>query len=161
MPSENLRPTPNIVRETVFNWLGHNLCGLSCLDLFAGSGAMGFEAASRGAKKVILVEKHRENCKNLLKGIAKFNTNRVQLYSWDALDFIRKTNETFDVVFLDPPFSKNFHVKILDLIRPLVKKGSVIHLESNANYDIPRYFEKKRRKRAGQVLYTLLEFCPR
>src|SRR5882757_8213648 len=103
-PAAQLRPTPDRVRETLFNWLGQRLDGLACLDLFAGSGALGFEAASRGAARVVMVEKDRAAFESLKASLAAIGAKQVELVFSDAFDFLGNTRGDFDVVFLDPPF---------------------------------------------------------
>ena len=107
--SEGLRPTPDRVRETLFNWLGQELDGERCLDLFAGSGALGFEAASRGAAHVVMVEQApkvlaalQENAKMLR------DPPGVEIIRGDALQYLASTKSKFDLIFLDPPFNKGW-----------------------------------------------------
>ncbi|HEV7478388.1 MAG TPA: 16S rRNA (guanine(966)-N(2))-methyltransferase RsmD, partial [Burkholderiales bacterium] len=95
-----LRPTPDRVRETLFNWLGQRLDGLACLDLFAGSGALGFEAASRGAARVVMVENDRAAFESLKKSLAVIGARQVELVFADAFDFLRASQDGFDIVFL-------------------------------------------------------------
>src|SRR6185369_15108862 len=102
-----LRPTPDRVRETLFNWLGQELTGLACLDLFAGSGALGFEAASRGAARVVLVEKDRVALAELERSLAALGAAQVSIVAGDAHAFLKREQALFDVVFLDPPFRQN------------------------------------------------------
>src|SRR6185295_7503875 len=102
-----LRPTPDRVRETLFNWLGQWLDGLSCLDLFAGSGALGFEAASRRAARVVMVEHDRDVFSHLKSVKQTIKAAQVELVLGDAFDYLRKAHDRFDLVFLDPPFRQN------------------------------------------------------
>ena len=99
-----LRPTPDRVRETLFNWLGQDLAGMQCLDLFAGSGALGFEAASRGAARVVMVECDRSALAALRATRTALNAAQVEIVAGDASAFLAASNERFDLVFLDPPF---------------------------------------------------------
>src|SRR5215470_13922301 len=96
-----LRPTPDRVRETLFNWLGQDLSGLACLDLYAGSGALGFEAASRGAARVVLVERDRVAAAALEKSRAELGAGEVEIVAGDADAYLKRARERFDVVFLD------------------------------------------------------------
>src|SRR5687767_1951441 len=102
-----LRPTPDRVRETLFNWLGQRLDGLACLDLFAGSGALGFEAASRGAGRVVMVENDRQAFDALEDARKTIGFGTVELIYGDAFDYLARGDGAFDVVFLDPPFRQN------------------------------------------------------
>lgn len=98
-----LRPTPDRVRQAVFNWLGQELYGLSCLDLFSGTGAMGFEALSRGAKQVIMVEKSTAAYRSLLANQHQLKAEAAQIINMDALQYLAGNTLTFDIIFLDPP----------------------------------------------------------
>jgi 16S rRNA (guanine966-N2)-methyltransferase len=102
-----LRPTPDRVRETLFNWLAMHLPESRCLDLFAGSGALGIEAISRGAKQVLLVEKERGIVQGLQRQVTVLATNKVEIICANALAFLKKTASAFDIVFLDPPFDSD------------------------------------------------------
>ncbi|MDM8560377.1 16S rRNA (guanine(966)-N(2))-methyltransferase RsmD [Candidatus Parabeggiatoa sp. HSG14] len=99
-----LRPTPDRVRETLFNWLAMYLPGKRCLDLFAGSGALGIEAASRGVKQALLIEKEPEVMKVLKQQIVTFDANNLKVIQDDALHFLSLPPEVYDIVFLDPPY---------------------------------------------------------
>ena len=144
----DLRPTPDRVRETLFNWLGQDLSGLSCLDLFAGSGALGFEAASRGASRVVLVERDAER----LAGSA------LQVVTGEASMFLKGANERFDVVFLDPPFRQNVLLEVLARLTGVLKPGSRVYIESPEPLDAGGAWHELKRSRAGQVSYQLLEW---
>lgn len=104
-----LRPTTDRIRETLFNWLGQDLTGLRCLDLFAGTGALGFEAASRGATKVVLLEKDKRAYTNLLKNFDLLKsspaTGLVEIVQGDSMEFLRKqADKSANLIFIDPPF---------------------------------------------------------
>ena len=111
-----MRPTPDRVRETLFNWLGQTLYGKRCLDLFAGSGALGFEAASRGAEQVLMVENNRSVYRALQANLKKLALSNVALRCEDGLKFARQENGLFDVVFLDPPFNSDYLPQLLALL---------------------------------------------
>jgi 16S rRNA (guanine(966)-N(2))-methyltransferase RsmD len=98
-PRSELRPTPDRVRETLFNWLGQDLTGLTCLDLFAGSGALGFEAASRGAAQVVMVERDRTAVASLDTNLKLLGARQVELIRGDALEFLRGDRRQYDVIF--------------------------------------------------------------
>lgn len=112
--SEGLRPTGDRVRETVFNWLQGVIEGADCLDLFAGSGALAFEAASRGAARVVLVEKGHLVLRQLQSQIALFNAASLVLWQGGALDYLAQHNHAFDIIFLDPPFQGPLLQQTLD-----------------------------------------------
>ena len=151
-----LRPTPDRVRETLFNWLGQRLDGLACLDLFAGSGALGFEAASRGAARVVMVERDRTAFRLLNEARTLIGAARVELVLDDAFDYLRATQERFDVVFLDPPFRQNAAALALEGLAGRVAPAGRVYVESDQPLAHPAWREL-RRSRAGQVSYQLLE----
>lgn len=108
-----LRPTPDRVRETLFNWLGQRLHGLRCLDLFAGSGALGFEAASRGAASVVMVERDRKALAHLRAARESLAAAQVELVQADAESWLAGSQAPFDVIFLDPPFQSGLLERVL------------------------------------------------
>lgn len=150
-----LRPTPDRVRETLFNWLGQWLEGLSCLDLFAGSGALGFEAASRGAKRVVMVERDAQAIQTLEKTRTAIGAGEVELVRGDAHDYLSRGAEKFDVVFLDPPFGQNALPDVLERLPRVLAAGARIYVESAAPVQPPPRFRVLRQDRAGQVHYQL------
>ncbi len=153
-----LRPTPDRVRETLFNWLGQWLDGLSCLDLFAGSGALGFEAASRRAARVVMVEQAKEAFKALQDAKRELGAARIDLVFADAFDYLQRTRERFDVVFLDPPFGQNALPAALDRLPRVLAPGARVYLEAPRAMEAPPGFRLLRQDRAGQVHYQLVEW---
>lgn len=158
-----LRPTPDRVRETVFNWLGQTLDGRSCLDLFAGSGALGLEAASRGASHVLCVERDRTACATIRRTLQKLDAPMVDLRESDAervAHALADAGRTFDVVFLDPPFREGWIARILPLATRLLSDDGALYVESEAALDeatlLAFGLEVERRASAGQVHYHLL-----
>ena len=126
-----LRPTPDRVRETLFNWLGQDLTGQVCLDLFAGSGALGLEAASRGAQLVVLVERDPRVYRALRGQRPRAAGARtVQLVRADALEFLAADARAYDVVFLDPPYAMREQGRLLDAVRARLAPGALVYLES-------------------------------
>ena len=160
--SADLRPTPDRVRETVFNWLGQDLTGKTCLDLFAGSGAMGFEAASRGAKRVVMVDLNPGVCKALQASAHKLEAKQIELVAMDALKFIASAAVLkfgqFDVVFLDPPFRLRLELltKVLPLLSSQLAEGGLVYTESESSFDPGAGWLVWRSGRAGRVHYQLL-----
>jgi 16S rRNA (guanine(966)-N(2))-methyltransferase RsmD len=133
---DGLRPTPDRVRETLFNWLGQTLDGLRCLDLFAGTGALGFEAASRGAARVVLVERHPRAARQLRATKDKLDATAVEIVEADGIRFAANLQPaSFDVVFLDPPFDSDLLGKALKLTMPLVAPGGVLYVEASVPID--------------------------
>jgi 16S rRNA (guanine966-N2)-methyltransferase len=157
-PVEGLRPTPDRVRETLFNWLGQDLSGLDCLDLFAGSGALGFEAASRGASRVVLVERDSGAVRALRDNAARLSATSLEIVSRDALAYLASGNERFDVVFLDPPFRQNVLPHVLGRLSRVLKAGARVYVEGPAPYPAEGVWGELKSSRAGQVHYQLLEW---
>ena len=153
-----LRPTPDRVRETLFNWLGQDLSGLACLDLFAGSGALGFEAASRGATRVVLVEKDRAVVTELERSRAALGASQVTIFCSDATAYLKREPERFDVVFLDPPFRQNALPGILCSLVSRLEPDARVYVESEVPVDVAAPWTELKRARAGQVSYQLLQW---
>ena len=152
-----LRPTPDRVRETLFNWLGQWLAGQSCLDLFAGSGALGFEAASRGALRVVMVEHAGKAFTALERARNELGAARIELVFGEALDYLRRANERFDVVFLDPPFGQNSLPAVFERLPRLLAPGAKVYVEGPRPIEAPPGLRQLRHGRAGQVHYHLLQ----
>ena len=127
--TEGLRPTANRVRETLFNWLGQALHGKRCLDLFAGSGALGFEAASRGASEVVMVENNRLVLEALKTNQEKLIAPQCRLIPQDATEFLARNQERFDIVFLDPPFGSGLMATFLDQLEPHLSAHGQVYVE--------------------------------
>ena len=154
----DLRPTPDRVRQTLFNWLGQDLSGLACLDLFAGSGALGFEAASRGATRVVLVEKARAVVAELERSRAALDAGQVAIVCGDAADYLARAPGRFDVVFLDPPFRQNAVPAMLEKLPRRLAPGARVYVESEAPLAVAVPWTELRRAKAGQVSYQLLRW---
>ncbi len=157
-----LRPTPDRVRETLFNWLGQDLSGWRCLDAFAGSGALGFEAASRGASEVTLIERERRAARLLTDAKERLKADTVHVENADALAWMaRSAAGRFELVFIDPPFDSDTIVPALDAAVRLVVEGGYIYLE--AAHALPpeaateRGLRVHRQSRAGAVHFHLLQ----
>ncbi len=155
--SQGLRPTPDRVRETLFNWLGQELDGQHCLDLFAGSGALGFEAASRGAASVIMVDSApgvlaalRENAAMLRAG------ERVEIVRSDAVKFAGSTGLRFDVLFLDPPYRQGWLDRVMPLLPRILNADALIYVEAEGALETFGDWRTVRRGKAGQVFYHLM-----
>ncbi len=157
-----LRPTPDRVRETLFNWLGQNLAGWHCLDLFAGSGALGFEAVSRGAASVTLVEQAPRVAKSLQAAATLLNEPGVQVVCADALAYLaRPAAEPLDLVFLDPPYGQGWLDRIIMPLLPHLADGARLYMESEqplSAQPAPGLSCIKQGK-AGQVHYHLYAYA--
>jgi len=156
-----LRPTPDRVRETLFNWLGQDLTGLRCLDLFAGSGALGFEAASRGAGEVVMVESASKVFTHLQKTLERLAANNVKLLQGDALKFVTGASlRRFDLVMLDPPFRQGWLEKLAPHLPQLLASGARVYVESENPLETYAGMTVIKSGKAGQVHYHLLSAEP-
>lgn len=157
--ADGLRPTPDSVRERLFNWLGQDLSGQTVLDLFAGSGALGFEAASRHAKRVVMYDIRRETVRNLKSHIALFGIQAaVSVEQSDALTYLQHSRERFDLVLLDPPFAWNGWPQLLNILPERLNSGAWVYLEAGSLPELPPCFHLHREGRAGQSRQLLLKF---
>jgi 16S rRNA (guanine(966)-N(2))-methyltransferase RsmD len=130
-----LRPTPDRVRETLFNWLGQDLTGWLCVDAFAGTGALGFEAASRGAKSVLMLEQDAQLVGLLGETQQRFKASAVQVQKGDAMMALQRlTPDSMDVIFLDPPFDSPHFEKVLQTAAKAVAPGAWVYLEAPAQW---------------------------
>jgi 16S rRNA (guanine966-N2)-methyltransferase len=160
---DGLRPTPDRVRETLFNWLGQRLDGKRCLDLFAGSGALGFEASSRGAARVLMVERNARAAQQLRANQARLSATAIEIVEADALRLAAGLAPgSFDVVFLDPPFGEDLLGRALELAAPLVSEDGFLYVESGSPIDpavLPALagWLLVRQGKAGAVRYHLLQ----
>lgn len=153
----DLRPTPDRVRETVFNWLGQDLNGKVCLDLFAGSGALGFEAASRGARHVVMVESKSAIASALQVNAGKLKAARIELIKMDALAFIMSDSRKFDVIFIDPPYRLGLTPKLLPLLPSHITKDGVVYVEGENYLLSDEPWQSWRGKQVGKVYFQLLK----
>lgn len=155
-----LRPTADRIRETLFNWLGQTLDGLACLDLFAGSGALGFEAASRGARAVTLVERDPRVAHALTESARLLGARQVEVLQTDALAFLDRDGRRFDLVFLDPPYRSLLLPQLLARLPPHLAPGARVYLEAAELPEIPSDYNILRRGRAGQAQCLLVQWRP-
>ena len=151
-----LRPTPDRVRETLFNWLGQDLAGWRVLDAFAGSGALGFEAASRGAVRVVMIERDPASVAALQENRVRLGADAVEIVRAEALAWIDATDRRFDVVFLDPPFRQNLLPAALARLSQRLAEGGRVYAEADHAVEEPGWRVLKH-ARAGQVHYQLLQ----
>ena len=151
-----LRPTPDSVRERLFNWLGQDLEGLNCLDLFAGTGVLGFEAASRGAASVTVVERDARAFARLREAVELLPAPQVRLVRGDALEFAAHSPQRFDVIFLDPPFGSDLLDRAWPGLDAVLAADGVVYVESGAAFAAPPGWRALRQAQAGGVCYQLL-----
>ena len=160
--AEGLRPTTDRVKETVFNWLAQEVPRARCLDLFAGSGGLGFEAASRQAEQVTLVELNPTAFRQLQTNIAALKADNLEAINSDALAYLSQPGTPYHVVFLDPPFRQGLLTQTIELLEKngWLADDAVIYIETEKELQlegIPAHWHLHREKTAGQVSYRLFE----
>jgi len=153
-----LRPTPDRVRQAVFNWLGQDMHGQHCLDLFAGTGAMGFEALSRGAKSLVLVEKSAIAYRALKENQRSLKAEQATIFNLDALDFIKQNQQKFDVIFVDPPYNQGWLDKLLPSLGQHIAPDGVVYVEAEYALLYTPQWQVIKHGKAGNVFYHLLKF---
>jgi 16S rRNA (guanine966-N2)-methyltransferase len=162
-PAEaDIRPTPDRVRETLFNWLRERVPAARCLDLCAGSGALGLEALSRGAARVHFVESDATAVRELRARLIEWGAQGGSVERMDALRYLRTKPEVFDIVFLDPPFAAGLLRAAAQLLedREWLAPGALIYVESSVRLDgpqLPQSWHLTKASRAGEVAYQLFE----
>lgn len=158
---EGLRPTGDRIRETLFNWLAPDIQGARVLDLFAGSGALGLEALSRGAESAVLVEKHPKAAANLLQHIQNLQADNAKVEARDANQYLQagNANAAYDLVFIDPPFAAELWQSIAELLNNTLwlVSGALIYVETprGFSWQVPANWYLHKDKQAGQVTYQL------
>ena len=163
---EDLRPSPDAVRETLFNWLGQNLEGKSCLDLFAGSGAFGLEAASRGASRVDMIELNRKAAASLSNTVELLGgLEAVQCFNMDWKAFLENSDQKYDIIFIDPPFRKPLIKSVCKTLinADSLNEGAQVYIESpksNFPLPIPSTWHIIRESTRGMVKSTLIQTTP-
>ncbi len=160
LSTPHLRPTPDRVRETLFNWLSPVITGAYCIDLFAGSGALGFEALSRGAAYVVMVDQLLEVTQLLQEEAKKLKTNQVEIYRANVPEQLRAAGQSFNIVFLDPPFQSNLLLPTCFYLEQhaFLAENALIYLETSKSFqlnDLPQNWQIIKKQIAGQVAYYL------
>ena len=168
--ADGLRPTPDRVRETLFNWLQFEMPGAHCLDAFAGSGALGFEALSRGAAKVVMIERERSQHQALLAAAAELGADGARILLGDADSLLVRAGDWrpvagFDVVFLDPPYNKGLVQKTVQQLLEigLLRPEALLYIESELYWDtlaLPASIHQLKSTRAGSVNAFLARYQP-
>ena len=159
--NSQIRPTPNRVRETLFNWLAPIINDAICLDLFAGSGALGFEALSRGAKQVTMVDKSPQVIKTLTDNANTLGTDDIEFMCVEFLPALKNPfHRQFDIVFLDPPFHQNLIAPCANWLaqNSCLTEHAFIYIEAESSLktlSVPGNWEMYKQKTAGQVTYSL------
>ena len=160
--ADGLRPTADRVKETLFNWLMPYIHDSNCLDCFAGAGSLGFEALSRGAAQVKLIELNKNAAKQLTANKQLLQSNNIEIINTNALDFLKTQPPVkFDVVFIDPPFRQNLVSQTSELLNNdwLAEDALIyVEMETEANQKLPDNWQLLKEKIAGQVAYRLFQF---
>ncbi len=154
---EGLRPTPERVRITVFNWLGQDLTGKTCLDLFAGTGAFGFEALSRNAKNVVMIENSRQAYQSLQQNQILLKAESCQIINQDALIYLADNTQKFDIIFCDPPYNKAWIDKLLPLLNQHLAENGMLYMEAEFKIQSSENWQVSKQDKAGNVYYHLLK----
>jgi 16S rRNA (guanine966-N2)-methyltransferase len=155
--AEGLRPTPERVRQTVFNWLGQDLTSKTCLDLFAGTGVFGFEALSRNAKSVTLVEFSRLAYQALEQNKMQLKAENIQILNSDAMQFLSHNTQKFDVIFLDPPYQKGWLDQLLPILEKHLQAQGTLYVEAEYAIADSAQWQVIKQGKAGNVFYHLLK----
>jgi 16S rRNA (guanine966-N2)-methyltransferase len=155
-----VRPTGNRIRETLFDWLRSDLTNAKCVDLFSGSGALGIEALSRGARIVKFIERDKETALFITKSLSAFekDSSRSEVFCADANEWIQKSEETFDIVFIDPPFNGDSIYKICHEVEETGLAKRLIYLEWHSEIDsslLPKKWDLLKHKKSGSVFFAL------
>ena len=158
---EGLRPTPERVRITVFNWLGQEMTGKTFLDLFAGTGAFGFEALSRNAKSVTMVENSRAAYQSLIQNQLLLRAQNCQILHSDALIYLANNTQKFDVIFCDPPYNKAWLSNLLPILNQHLNFDGVLYVEAEYAIQNDAIWQLKKQDKTGNVYYHLLELNTR
>ncbi len=162
---EGLRPTPDRVRETLFNWLQNSVPGARCLDLFAGSGALGIESLSRGASHCSFIDINSASCKTLKENLTLLKCQDGSVVQSDTLQWVKVQTQNgnnsgqFDIVFLDPPFNKDFCQTLCQQLADsnLLSAGAYVYVESEPGVELVTQWRLHREKLSGQVHYRLYQ----
>lgn len=160
--AEGLRPTPARVRETLFNWLQYDVIGSRCLDLYAGSGALSFEAASRGAKSVVQVENNPVACRALKANALSLGAEQIKIIQSDTFRYLAGDAEAFSLVFVDPPFKLNLAAQTCHWLedKGWLAAYAKIYVETERSCQLgamPENWRLLKQKIAGEVMYHLFE----
>ncbi|EKO3966760.1 16S rRNA (guanine(966)-N(2))-methyltransferase RsmD [Vibrio fluvialis] len=160
--AEGLRPTTDRVKETLFNWLAQDIPHAKCLDLFAGSGGLGFESASRQADKVTMLEMNPQAFAQLKTNIAALKASNIEAVNTDTLAYLKQPGQAYDVVFIDPPFRQGLLQETVQLLEQngWLAANAMIYIESEKELpltELPESWQLYREKLAGQVCYRLFE----
>lgn len=158
--AQGLRPTPDRVRQTLFNWLGQDLTGKTCLDLFAGTGALGFEALSRNAQHVTMIELARLPFQALQQNQQQLQAHAADVRQMDALQFLANNAQRYDVIFCDPPYRQGWITKLLPHLAKHMTDTGMLYVEAEYALNTDAEWQVLKSGRAGQVFYHVLRPQP-
>lgn len=161
LDAQGLRPTTDRVKETLFNWIAMAIPHAHCLDLFAGSGSLGFEAASRQAKHVTMLELDQNAYRQLQSNRQQVNASNITIHHQDALSYLRQSPSKHDIVFIDPPFRQDLLNQTLQLLdQNWLNDQALVYIETEKELDltgVPAHWQLEKEKFAGQVAYRLYQ----
>lgn len=161
LDADGLRPTTDRVKETVFNWLMPYMSDSYCLDCFAGAGSLGFEAYSRGAKQVTMIELNKSAAKQLMNNVQTLKAGNINVVQSDALAFLQNTSQPYDIAFIDPPFRQGLAEKVIEQINNgWLSDEALVYVETeseNMLSNVPENWHLIKEKTAGQVVYRLFQ----
>ncbi len=157
-----LRPTLDRVRETLFNWLMHDIQGARCLDLFAGSAALGIEALSRGAAEVVFIEKNKKAADQIHLNLKELEFTHCKVFNTSAEVALKKNEHPYDIIFIDPPFYQDYLQNLLEQLNNevFVKEGSLIYIEREKHSDpisFPENWNQLKQKQVGGLEFYLYQ----
>ncbi|MDH5434158.1 MAG: 16S rRNA (guanine(966)-N(2))-methyltransferase RsmD [Gammaproteobacteria bacterium] len=158
--AEGLRPTLDRIRETLFNWLAYDIHGSECLDLFAGSGALGFEAISRGAASVVMVDNNAQVCQKLKANQTLLKIENMEVINQSYAEYLNQNDKKFDLIFLDPPFHQNLLPVVFQSLHQHIKPNGLVYVEQEkqtALFEPDDKWLKIKNKQAGSFVYGLYQ----
>ena len=156
--ADGLRPTADMVREKLFNWLGQDLTGTTVLDLFSGSGIMSFEAASRNAKMIVAIENNIKTAEKIKQNKKLLNINNLHIHHTDAFSFLRNTPDTFDIIFIDPPYECQEWQALWQYLPNVLKENAQVYIERKAKIQLPPYLTERKNGKCGISHFVLAEY---
>ena len=156
--ADGLRPTADMVREKLFNWLGQDLYGKNVLDLFSGSGIMAFESASRNAKYIIAVENNHKIAEKIKQNNKLLKIDNIEIKTTNALTFLEETPQKFDIVFIDPPYAYQEWQILWKKLPNILKTNAEVYIESNQKIELPYYLHEKKNGKCGMSYFVLAEY---
>lgn len=156
--ADGLRPTADMVREKLFNWLGQELTGKTVLDLFSGSGIMAFESSSRNAKYIIAVENNKQTAEKIKQNNKLLKIDNIEIKTTNALKFLEETPQKFDIVFIDPPYAYQEWQILWQKLPNILKTNAEVYIESNQKIELPHYLHEKKNGKCGISQFVLAEY---